>query len=106
MTEEAKTNGINLFVSNNHITINADITFAVEEQGEVTEVHLSDVLYQLVLLKLKEHDTAKLSPGSYKISLTSVCSATAPPPSNSVDAQANTLVEKMLGNEIPDSEDK
>jgi hypothetical protein len=65
-----KTNGVSLLVSDNHITVNADITFAIEERADIPAAHISDVIYQLVLDGLRKHEGAKLGEGSYKGVLT------------------------------------
>lgn len=66
----AKTNGVSLLVSDNHITVNADITFAIEEREDIPAAHISDVIYQLVLDGLRKHESAKLGQGQYKGVLT------------------------------------
>jgi len=98
-----KTNGISLLVSNNHITVNADIQFMVEERENIPSAHLSDVIYQLVLQELRKHNNASLLPGAYKAVVT-MCVSAVPAP-ETVNSQADSLVKEMLENDIPKSED-
>lgn len=109
-----KTNGVSLLVSDNHITINADVEFAIEERGDIPAAHISDVIYQLILDGLRKHEKAALGPGSYKAMLTFVASGMPQQDVGegvtveevTVEDQAGNLVEEMLADVVPDTEDK
>jgi hypothetical protein len=74
-------NGISLIVNNSgHIAFNADVSFSVEEKENIKSVHVSDVIYTLILSALKEQASgAHLLPGDYRMVLTSCLSAIAKP---------------------------
>jgi len=117
-----KTNGVSLLVSDNHITVNADVEFAIEERGDIPAAHISDVIYQLILDGLRKHEKAALGPGSYKAMLTFVASGMpqeAPQAAIlseevtvdvvedvTVEDQAGDLVDEMLSDVVPNTEDK
>jgi hypothetical protein len=104
-----KTNGVSLLVSDNHITINADVEFAIEERGDIPAAHISDVVYQLILDGLRKHEKAALGPGSYKAMLTFVASGIPQQEAvedETVEDQAGGLVDEMLADVVPDTEDK
>lgn len=102
-----KTNGVSLLVSDNHVTINADVEFQIEERGDAPSAHVSDVIYQLILEGLRKHEKAALGPGSYKAMLTFVASGMPQQAVEdvTVEEQAGKLVDEILGNEIPDTDD-
>ena len=115
-----KTNGVSLVVSDNHIAINADINFNVESSEETPTAHISDIIYQLILEGLKKHDKAVFGAGEYKAFL-SFCATAIVEQTPSVEAiseeeleslettvegQAGSLVDEMLGNEVQESDDK
>jgi hypothetical protein len=114
-----KTNGVSLVVSDNHIAINADINFNVESSDDVPTAHISDIIYQLILEGLKKHDKAVLGGGEYKAFLSFCATAITEQPSveaiseeelaslaTAVEDQAGALVDEMLGNEVPEPDDK
>jgi len=119
-----KTNGVSLVVSDNHIAINADINFNVESSDEVPNAHISDIIYQLILEGLKKHDKAVFGGGEYKafmsfcatsiveqprvegISPEELASMVAAQAGEDVDRAADVLVDEMLGNEVPEPDDK
>lgn len=101
----SNTNGINMFVSGSHLTMNADITFEVTKQGDIDTAHLADVIQHLVFEKTRAHDQARLAAGSFRLSMTLVCSATESE-AKETEEQAQDLVKEMLGGDLPESEDK
>lgn len=102
-----KTNGVSLLVSDNHITINADVEFAIEERGDVPAAHISDVIYQLILEGLRKHDKAALGPGSYKAMLTFVASGMPEVAADvTVEDQAEGLVGEMLSDVVSNPDDQ
>jgi hypothetical protein len=113
-----KTNGVSLIVSDNGISINADVEFQIEERGDIPAAHISDVIYQLILEGLRTHEKAALGPGSYKAMLTFATTAMAKPSveaiseeelaslATTVEGEAGALVDEMLGNEVPEPDDK
>jgi hypothetical protein len=114
-----KTNGVSLVVSDNHIAINADINFNVDSSDEVPTAHISDIIYQLILDGLKKHEKAVLGGGEYKAFLSFCATSIVSQPSveaiteeelaslaNTVEGQADALVGEMLGNEVPEPDDK
>lgn len=107
------TNGVSLLVADNHITINADITFEVEERENVPSAHISDIIYQLVLEGLRKHDKARLVPGQYKAVFTMCASSVGslepveePMTEEEVESLASTMVDEMLDDDIQESDDK
>lgn len=119
-----KTNGVSLVVSDNHIAINADINFHVDSTDEVPTAHISDIIYQLILEGLKKHDKAVFGGGDYKAFLSFCATSIVEQPSveafseeelasmvaaqggEDVDRAAGALVDEMLGNEVPEPDDK
>jgi hypothetical protein len=108
-------------VSDNHIAINADINFNVEANEETPTAHISDIIYQLILEGLKKHDKAVFGGGEYKAFLSFCATSIVETPSvegiseeelaslaahAEIDRAADTLVDKMLGNEVPEPDDK
>jgi len=71
---ETKTNGITMLIASNHIHVNADVTFHIEEQGDIPTVHISEVVSKLILDNLRQEDSACLSAGTYKGSMTLIVS--------------------------------
>lgn len=120
-----KTNGVSLVVADNHIAINADINFTVGASEDTPTAHISDIIYQLILEGLKKHDKAAFGGGEYKAFLsfcaTSVvsnvdavdplseeelASMIAAQGGEDMDRTADALVDEMLGNEVPEPDDK
>lgn len=106
-----KTNGVSLLVSDNHIAVNADVTFQIEEREDIPAAHISDVIYQLVLDGLRKHEGAKLGEGQYKGILT-LCVSSIPKDEEvpeddkpaSVNKQALEMVKEILPNEVSDTD--
>ena len=104
------TNGVSLLVSDNHIAVNADVTFAIEEREDIPAAHISDVIYQLVLDGLRKHEGAKLGEGQYKGVLT-LCVSSIPKDEEvpvdrpaTVNEQALEMVKEILPNEVSDTD--
>lgn len=97
-------NGISLSIgSGDSVAINAEITFNVQEQGDNTAAHLSDVIYKLILEQLKEHPQAALDAGEYRLSMTVFATTIGTP--KTVEEKALSLVKEILPNEVPDTDD-
>lgn len=84
----SKTNGINVFFGKEHMTVNAEVSFNVQDHP----AELSLVIQKLLLDQLDGNNAPKLPIGKYRLSLTMVAS------------NAN-VVEEEERDEVPESED-
>lgn len=95
------TNGINVFVGKEHITVNSELTFNVRDHS----AHLVLILRKLLLDQIEEQNLT-LDPGSYRLSFT-LCAST----SNSVveetyEDSSSEDPDVSSDNEVPSTEDQ
>lgn len=64
-------NSIRILISSGQqIVVNADLVFDVEEKEDIDHIHISDVLYAVILKKLRDQPEAVLTKGTYRVNLT------------------------------------